>query len=172
MTRLASSFESLASLGSFDVLGARPFAGISGQFAEVASQSRTLSTDLGDAAAAMEANITDSAAVAADLRVLAAQLEELEASLGGGREGETPKRLPPRSRSMPLGSCWWACCCGWRFRRSPRSGSAGMVPGRPGLIRPHLVSPRLSRTSRGHPSARLTIRVLGLSEGRRRSLRS
>ena len=91
MTRLASSFESLASLGSFDVLGARPFAGISGQFAEVASQSRTLSTDLGDAAAAMEANITDSAAVAADLRVLAAQLEELEASLGGGREGETPE---------------------------------------------------------------------------------
>ena len=105
-----------------------------------------LSTDLGDAAAAMEANITDSAAVAADLRVLAAQLEELEASLGGGREGETPEAS---AASLPVDAArfvLWACCCGWRFRRSPRSGLLALVPGRPGgLIRPHLVSPRLSR---------------------------
>ena len=34
MTRLATSFESLAALGSFDILGARPFAALSGQFAD------------------------------------------------------------------------------------------------------------------------------------------
>ncbi len=71
MTRLATSFESLAALGSFEILGARPFASISGQFADVADQSRTLSIDLAEAASAMDTNITDSESVAADLRVLA-----------------------------------------------------------------------------------------------------
>ncbi len=82
MTRLATSFESLAALGSFDILGARPFAALSGQFADVADQSRTLSTDLAEAATAMDTNIADSESVAADLRVLAAQLDELQASMG------------------------------------------------------------------------------------------
>jgi hypothetical protein len=90
MTRLATSFESLAALGSFDLLGARPFAAISGQFADVADQSRTLSADLAEAATAMDTNITDSESVAADLRILAAQIAELEASLGGEDSHEGP----------------------------------------------------------------------------------
>jgi hypothetical protein len=89
MSRLATSFESLAALGEFEVFGARPFASLSGQFTDVATQSRTLSTSLTDAATAMATNVTDSAAVAADLRVLAGQLEDLEASLGGSGDGGT-----------------------------------------------------------------------------------
>jgi hypothetical protein len=93
MTRLSESFDSLAGLGSFELLGARPFAAISGQFSKVATESRTLSTDLTTAAAAMDSNITDSASVAADLQVLADQLSALEASLGttpGSAPGGSP----------------------------------------------------------------------------------
>jgi hypothetical protein len=80
---LASSFEGLASLGGFSVLGARPFAEVAGQFAEVGTQARALSADLSAAADAMSTNITDSAAVAADMRGLADQLSRIEASLTG-----------------------------------------------------------------------------------------
>jgi hypothetical protein len=131
MTRLATSFESLAALGSFDILGARPFAGISGQFAEVADQSRTLSTDLAEAAAAMDANITDSESVAADLRVLAAQIAELEASLcGEDHENPTPTAsdasLPvDAARFVLMGLLLWLAIpaiasiwIGWRWSRA------------------------------------------------------
>lgn len=131
MTRLATSFESLAALGSFDILGARPFAGISGQFAEVAEQSRTLSIDLAEAAAAMDTNITDSEAVAADLRVLAAQLDELQASLGvdddeGQAPSESPSSLPvDAARFVLVGLLLWLAVpaiasiwIGWRWSRA------------------------------------------------------
>ncbi len=133
MTRMAGSFESLASLGSFEVLGARPFAAISGQFADVADQSRTLSVDLAEAATAMDTNIADSADVAADLSVLAAQLGELEASLGGGgHEGEGPAPadasigLPvDAARFVLVGLLLWlavpaiaSVCLGWRWSRA------------------------------------------------------
>lgn len=83
-TRLAESFEGLASLGSFELLGLRPFSEVSAQFAAVAIEARTLSADLQAAAISMDENIADSTAVAEDLRVLAQQLAALEASLGGG----------------------------------------------------------------------------------------
>ena len=103
MNRLATSFESLAALGEFDVFGTRPFASLSGQFTNVATQSRTLSTSLSDAAVAMATNVTDSDAVAADLRVLASQLEELEASLDPGHEGEGGGGTPPvAGASLPV----------------------------------------------------------------------
>jgi hypothetical protein len=129
MTRLASSFESLASLGSFELLGARPFAAISGQFADVANQSRTLSADLGDAAAAMATNIEDSSAVAADLRVLAAQLGELEASLGGA-PGAAGASLPvDAARFVLVGLLLWlavpaiaSIVVGWRWSRPAPEG--------------------------------------------------
>ena len=89
MTRLADSFDSLASLGAFDILGARPFAAISGQFTQVATESRTLSSDLARAAAAMDTNVDDSNAVSADLQTLADQLSELETSLGAAPGGAT-----------------------------------------------------------------------------------
>ena len=44
--RLAGSFDSLAALGSFEVLGARPFGQVSGSFSDVAAESRSLSNDL------------------------------------------------------------------------------------------------------------------------------
>jgi hypothetical protein len=107
MTRLSDSFDSLAALGSFDILGARPFAAISGQFSQVAADSRTLSADLARTAAAMETNITDSAAVATDLRALADQLDELETSLGaaGTAPGTptTPGTTPAAANaSLPI----------------------------------------------------------------------
>jgi hypothetical protein len=132
MTRLSESFDSLASLGSFDILGARPFAGLSGQFSQVATESRTLSTDLAAAAAAMDANIGDSAAVAADLRTLSNQLSDLEASLGASSDGTTPSAA---SASLPvdlakvvlIGLLLWfavpaiaALWVGWRWYRPPQ----------------------------------------------------
>ena len=131
MTRLATSFESLAALGSFDILGARPFAAISGEFADVADQSRTLSTDLAEAATAMDTNITDSDAVAADLRVVVAQLEVLTSSLGGGSIDSPPPAAPTASlpidaaRFVLLGLLLWLAVpaigsiwIGWRWSRA------------------------------------------------------
>jgi hypothetical protein len=80
-TRLASSFEGLAALGSFEILGSRPFAELAGEFTQVGADARALSTDLTSTAAALRTNVADTAAVAADLRTLAAQLDELESSL-------------------------------------------------------------------------------------------
>lgn len=129
MTRLASSFEDLASLGNFQILGARPFESISGEFAQVAEQSRTVSVDLAQAATAMDRNIDDSALVAAELRVLSGQLGELEASLGGS-EGEAPG---PSDASLPVNAArfvlvglllWLAVpaiasiSIGWRWMRA------------------------------------------------------
>ena len=87
-TRLASSFEGLASLSSFEILGSRPFAGLAGEFSLVGADARALSADLTSTGAALRTNVADTAAVAADLRTLATQLDELESSLatsdGGG----------------------------------------------------------------------------------------
>lgn len=131
VTRLSASFESLASLGSFEILGARPFASLSGQFADVAAQSRTLSADLAMTAGAMQTNISDSAAVAEDLRALAAQLDSLEASLGGGSDGDaaaTDTSLPIAAAKFVLvGLLVWlavpalaALTLGWRWTRPVR----------------------------------------------------
>ena len=132
MTRLSESFDSLASLGSFDVFGARPFAQISGQFAQVATESRTLSADLARTAAAMDTNITDSAAVAADLRTLANQLDELESSLGAagasGTQSAASASLPiDIAKLVLIGLLLWfavpaiaALWIGWRWYRPTR----------------------------------------------------
>ena len=129
MRRLASSFENLASLGTFEILGARPFASLSGQFAEVAAESQTLSTDLSEAATAMTSNVSDSAAVAADLRVLAAQIDTLETSLGAGQDGEVPSAgagLPiAAAQAVLIGLLLWlavpaiaAVSLGWRWTQA------------------------------------------------------
>ena len=81
----------------------------------------------------MDTNITDSQAVAADLRVLAAQLDELQASLGvDDHEGLPPRREPAGRCSA--GSCSSACSLwlavpaiatiwlGWRWSRAARGG--------------------------------------------------
>ena len=131
MSRLAGSFESLASLGSFEILGARPFASLSGQFGDVAADSRTLSTDLAEAAGAMGTNVSDTTAVAADLRVLATQLDALEATLGTGPDGEVPTGdatfAVASARFVLLGLLLWlavpavaAVALGWRWRNAPR----------------------------------------------------
>ncbi len=107
-TRLAESFDGLASLGSFEVLGARPFGQLSGQFTAVASDARSLSADLTAAAARMRTNVTDSDAVAADLRSLAEQLDRLETSLGGaatspgGAGGSGGIGAPGSGTSLPV----------------------------------------------------------------------
>ncbi|HEY8238006.1 MAG TPA: hypothetical protein VIF63_01110 [Candidatus Limnocylindrales bacterium] len=80
--RLAESFEGLAALSSFEVLGARPFGTLAGQFAAVGSEARLVSTDLATAADTMGTNVSDSQAVASDLRALATRLQTLRAGLG------------------------------------------------------------------------------------------
>lgn len=135
MTRLSESFDSLAALGSFDILGARPFAGLSGQFGQVATESRSLSADLARAAAAMDTNISDSAAVAADLRTLGDQLAELNTSLGANQDGTVPSTadatLPvDLARIVLIGLLLWLAVpavasiwIGWRwYRRSREEG--------------------------------------------------
>ena len=91
--RLAGSFEGLASLSTFEIFGARPFAALEGEFRQVGETARTLSTDLESTAAALRTNVSDTADVAGDLRALATQLEALETSLatpeGGGLSSAT-----------------------------------------------------------------------------------
>lgn len=86
--RLASSFESLAGLGSLEIFGTRPFATATAGFTEVATESRALAVDLSSTADALATNVTDSQSVATDLRTLADRLRQLgttirPASAGG-----------------------------------------------------------------------------------------
>jgi hypothetical protein len=108
-TRLAESFEGMASLGAFEVFGTRPFGEISGQFAAVAVEARTLSADLQVAAIAMDANVADSAAVALELQELADQIAALETSLGasaspapGASGSPGGSVVPATSSSLPI----------------------------------------------------------------------
>jgi hypothetical protein len=108
-TRLAVSFESLASLGSFTILGARPFAEVANQFAAVGVEARELSGDLNTTADSMTTNIADSQAVAADLLALSEQLDRLEASLAesgtpGGPDASLPLNI---ARLVLLGMLAW-----------------------------------------------------------------
>ena len=108
-TRLATSFESLASLGSFTILGARPFAEVADQFAAVGVEARELSGDLNTTADSMTTNIADSQAVAADLLALSEQLDRLEASLAetgtpGGADASLPLNV---ARLVLLGMLAW-----------------------------------------------------------------
>jgi len=126
-TRLASSFEGLAALSSFEVFGSRPFAGLAGEFTQVGADARALSTDLTSTAAALRTNVADTAAVASDLRTLATQLGELESSLGapegGGLESATAALNAARIvlvgllawLAVPAVLCTWL---GWRLTRA------------------------------------------------------
>ena len=132
-TRLASSFEGLAALSSFEVFGSRPFAGLAGEFTQVGGDARALSTDLTSTAAALRTNVADTAAVAADLRSLALQLDELEASLGafdGAGLGSATAALNA-ARIVLVGLLAWlavpAVLCtwlGWRLTRATLRRSA------------------------------------------------
>jgi uncharacterized phage infection (PIP) family protein YhgE len=124
--RLAASFEGLSALSGFEILGTRPFAGLGGQFTQVAADARTLSTDLDSTAAALRTNVADTAAVAADLGDLATQLEALEASLGepdGGSLGSATAALNA-ARIVLIGLLAWLAVpavistwLGWRLTR-------------------------------------------------------
>jgi len=130
--RLATSFEGMAGLGSFDVFGARPFAGVASRFSDVATQSRTLSTDLTATADALGQNVADTTAVAVDLRDLADRLRQLEASTvasGSGAPGTADggSSLPiGAARLVLLGLLAWLAIpaivstwLGWRLARRP-----------------------------------------------------
>lgn len=125
-TQLAASFEGLAALSTFEILGARPFAGLGDEFGGVATTARTLSTDLDATAGALRTNVADTSAVAEDLRALATQLRELEASLGtsqgAGLESATVALNAARIvlvgllawLAVPAVLCTWL---GWRLTR-------------------------------------------------------
>ena len=125
-SRLAASFEGLAALGSFELFGSRPFAGLADEFTSVGVDARTLSADLLSTASALRVNVTDTASVAADLRTLATRLDALEASLGtstGADLGSATVALN-MARIVLLGLVVWlavpavlATWLGWRLRR-------------------------------------------------------
>lgn len=126
--RLATSFEGLSALGSFEIFGTRPFAGLDQGFAGVAADSRALSGDLTATATSLRSNIADAVAVAADLRSLSEQLDRLETSLGGSTTGaasDASASLPiAAARFVLLGLLAWiavpALAClwlGWRLAR-------------------------------------------------------
>ena len=134
-TRLASSFEGLAALSSFEILGSRPFAGLAGEFSQVGADARALSADLTSTAAALRTNVTDTAAVAADLRTLATQLDELEASLDASESGSPGSATAAlnAARIVLVGLLAWlafpaimSTWLGWRLTRGSlsRSGAA------------------------------------------------
>ena len=125
-TRLASSFEGLAALGSFELFGSRPFAGLAGEFTAVGADARALSTDLASTSAALRTNVADTEAVAADLRTLATQLDALETSLGGPEEGGLGSATAAlnAARIVLVGLLAWlavpavlATWLGWRLAR-------------------------------------------------------
>jgi len=99
---LATSFDSLAALGTVDILGTHPFAGSSSQLAASAADARSLSLDLTAAATSMQTNIADSKAVAVDLRTLADQLGQLETTLAPGSAGADGQASA--SASLPIGA--------------------------------------------------------------------
>jgi hypothetical protein len=127
-TRLATSMSGLAALGSFEVFGARPFASLADEFGQVSSDAVALSTDLGTTAGALRTNVTDATAVAADLRALAAQLQQLGTSLGAS-DGTTlggAAVAVNTARILLVGVLLWlavpAVVCtwlGWRLLRRP-----------------------------------------------------
>lgn len=94
-TNLADSFDGLAALGSFELFGARPFAGLSAEFAAVGTDARLLAIDLRTVAESMRTNAGDAASVAGNLSALAAQLEALAVSLEG------PSTTGPRASAVP-----------------------------------------------------------------------
>lgn len=137
-TRLAESFDGLAVLGTFEIFGVRPFAGLDQQFSAVAADARGVSTDLSATASSLRANVVDAQSVATDLRALAAHLDRLEASLGGpgagtaggsGASTASDLHLPILAAEIVvLGLLGWmaipavaACWLGWRFARRPGS---------------------------------------------------
>jgi hypothetical protein len=80
-SQLADASDRLAGLGSLDILGTRPFSEAATSFGELASRSRSLSTSLGATADSLASNVTDSQAVAADLRSLSGQLQAIRGDL-------------------------------------------------------------------------------------------
>ena len=106
--RMASSFDSLAGLGSLDIFGSRPFAGFTSQFADVATQSRALAGDLTSTADALTTNVADSEAVASDLRTLAGRLRQLETSVqGSGGPGGSPGLPVALAQVVVIGLLAW-----------------------------------------------------------------
>jgi hypothetical protein len=130
--RLATSFDSMAGLGSVDIFGTRPFAGVSSQFGDVAAQSRALSADLTSTANALATNVADSQAVAGDLRSLADRLGQLRDELQVGGGVTTSSGTPILAAELlvlallawlavpALASLW----LGWRLRRRAPGGAA------------------------------------------------
>jgi hypothetical protein len=131
-SRMASSFESLAGLGSVDIFGSRPFAGFSSQFTDVAAQSRALSTDLNSTADALTTNVTDSESVATDLRSLAGRLRQLETTLQPSSGAAASPGLPILvAQIVLLGILAWfavlALGCVWVGLRVARNQPIGGV---------------------------------------------
>ena len=87
--QLAASMDAMSQAASIQVFGTQPFGAAAASLAEVAASSRMLSGDLHKTAATMATNVTDSAAVAADLRDLARQLEAIGASASAAGSAST-----------------------------------------------------------------------------------
>jgi hypothetical protein len=132
--RLAASFDAMAGLGSFEILGSRPFSDVGSQFRDAGAQSRALSGELASTAGALTTNVTDSQAVSADMRSLANRLTQLETSLAGTVGAGTSASLPIGvARLVLLGLLVWfsipAIASIWLGRRLTRARSVGATEG-------------------------------------------
>jgi ABC-type transporter Mla subunit MlaD len=123
-SRLATSFDGMAGLGSFELFGSRPFAGVASQFTDVAGQSRTLSADLTSTADALATNVADSTAVASDLQTLSERLRSLESSVGPSTTTGSSSLPIGLARLVLLGLLLWfsipallSSWFGWRLVR-------------------------------------------------------
>ena len=126
-SRMATSFDGLAGLGSLEILGTRPFSGFSSQFTDVAAQSRSLSTDLSSTADALTTNVADSLSVANDLRSLADRLRQLETTLGPGSPVSSAGLPILAAQIVALGLLTWVAILAlgtiWLGRRLARNQS-------------------------------------------------
>ena len=127
---LATAMDSMATAAQIDVFGLQPFAGLADDLASVASRSRTLATNLETTAAALDANVLDSQATAADLRTLVVELEAMRSQLGTTQTGGDPaagggsEGMIALARIVLLGLLAWlavpallAIRIGWGWRR-------------------------------------------------------
>ena len=106
-SRLAGSMDALAGLGSVDILGTRPFAGVTSQFTDVAAQSRALSADLASTADALSTNVADSQSAAVNLQSLADRLRQLESSAAASGRGGSSTLPIAAAEIVLLGLLAW-----------------------------------------------------------------
>jgi hypothetical protein len=132
--QLAQAMDGMSAAAQLEVLGVRPFGGLADELANVATRSRSLAADLESTAGALDTNVSDSRAAAADLRALADELATLRTRLasdavqaaraGAAERAASTETAIALARLVLLGLLLWlavpaslATWLGWRWSR-------------------------------------------------------